>query len=57
MLIPASAQDARPYQDAGDARLRFALFLYFPPKAGKFEGYGAEIPLVWDGAAFSVAAD
>ena len=57
MLIPASAQDARPYQDACDARLRFALFLYFPPQAGKFEGYGAEIPLVWDGAAFSVAAD
>ncbi len=57
VLIPASAQDARPYQDAGDARIRFTLFLYFPPKAGKFEGYGTEISLVWDGAAFSVAAD
>jgi hypothetical protein len=57
VLIPASAQDARLYQDAGDARIRFTLFLYFPPKAGKFEGYGTEISLVWDGAAFSVAAD
>ena len=41
-------------QDAGDARIRFTLFLYFPPKAGKFEGYTAEVPLVWDGANFSL---
>ena len=32
----------------------FSLFVYFPPKAGEFEGYAAEIPLVWDGAAFSL---
>ena len=31
----------------------FSLYLYFPPKAGEFEGYAAEIPLAWDGAAFS----
>ena len=30
----------------------FSLFVYFPPKAGEFGGYAAEIPLVWDGAAF-----
>ena len=40
-----------------DGAVRVRAFIYFPPKAGKFEGYGAEIPLVWDGAAFSVAAD
>ena len=34
---------------------RYGLFLYFPPKAGKFGGYAAEIRLVWDGAAFSLA--
>ena len=34
---------------------RYALYLYFPPKAGVFEGYAAEIPLVWDGAAFMLA--
>ena len=33
--------------------LNFSLFVYFPPKAGEFEGYAAEIPLVWDGAAFA----
>ena len=27
----------------------FSAFLYFPPKAGKFDGYGAEILFVWDG--------
>ena len=31
----------------------FSLYLYFPPKAGEFEGYAAETPLAWDGAAFS----
>ncbi len=27
----------------------FSAFLYFPPKAGKFDGYGTEILFVWDG--------
>ncbi len=36
----------------GDA---YAVYLYFPPKAGKFDGYAAKISLVWDGAAFSLA--
>ncbi len=44
VLVPAGARDARPY--------RFALFLYFPPKAGKFEGYSDEVSLVWDGKTF-----
>jgi uncharacterized repeat protein (TIGR02543 family) len=35
----------------GDA---YTVYLYFPPKAGKFEGYAAEVPLVWDGSAFSL---
>ena len=34
--------------------LDFRVFLYFVPKAGKFDGYSDEVPLVWDGADFSV---
>ena len=34
--------------------LDFRVFLYFAPKAGKFDGFGDEIPLVWDGGDFSV---
>ena len=30
----------------------YTVYLYFPPKARKFEGYADEIQLVWDGAAF-----
>ena len=30
------------------------VFLYFAPKAGKFDGFGDEIPFVWDGVDFSV---
>ena len=46
---------AEEVQRVGDARpYRFALFLYFPPKAGKFEGYADEVSLVWDGTAFAV---
>jgi hypothetical protein len=29
------------------------VFLYFAPKAGKFDGFADEIPLSWDGAGFS----
>ena len=32
----------------------FRVFLYFAPKAGKFDGFGDDIPLVWDGVDFSV---
>ena len=32
----------------------YALYLYFAPKANEFEGYAAEVPLGWDGAAFSL---
>ncbi len=41
----AGTRDACPYQ----------VFLYFPPKAGKFDGYGTAISLVWNGATFTVA--
>ena len=34
--------------------LDFRAFLYFAPKAGKFDGFGDEIPFVWDGGDFSV---
>ena len=34
-----------------NARL-YRIFLYFPPKAGKFGGYAAEVPLAWDGSSF-----
>ena len=33
----------------------YRLFLYFPPKSGKFDGYTAEVPLVWDGSQFSIS--
>ena len=32
----------------------FNLVLYFPPKAGKFDGYATALPLVWDGASFTL---
>ena len=31
---------------------RYALFLYFAPKANKFDGYSAEVHLEWDGSKF-----
>ena len=39
---------------AGAGRPPYRVFLYFPPKAGKFEGYADEIQLVWDGVGFTV---
>jgi hypothetical protein len=33
----------------------YRLFLYFPPKAGKFDGYSAAVDLGWDGADFKLA--
>ena len=33
----------------------YTVYLHFPLKTGKFEGYAAEISLVWDGTAFSLA--
>ena len=38
------ARDVRPYR----------VFIYFAPKAGKFGGYAAEIPLVWDDEEFGI---
>jgi hypothetical protein len=32
---------------------RYAVFLYFPPKGGKFPGYAARIGLEWTGSAFN----
>ena len=31
----------------------YETFVFFPPKAGKFDGYGAAVPLLFDGEAFS----
>ena len=33
----------------------YSVFVYFPPKAGKFDGLAAEMPLLWDGENFSIA--
>ncbi len=30
----------------------FCVFCYFPPKAGKFDGYAVEIRLVWENGKF-----
>ena len=32
----------------------YRLFLFFPPKTGKFDGYATEVPLVWNGASFTL---
>ena len=37
---------------AGAGRPPYRVFLYFPPKAGKFEGYADEVSLVWNGIQF-----
>ena len=52
VLIPDgdSVRGAPALPDALD----FRVFLYFAPKAGKFDGYSDEVPLVWDGVDFSV---
>ena len=39
---------------AGEGRPPYRVFLYFPPKAGKFEGCAAEFSLVWDGIQFGL---
>ena len=39
---------------AGAGRPPYRVFLYFPPKAGKFEGCAAEFSLVWDGIQFGL---
>ncbi|MBR1587767.1 MAG: hypothetical protein IJ658_05530 [Kiritimatiellae bacterium] len=47
VLVPEAdvgARDACPYR----------IFLYFPPKAGKFEGYADEVSLMWDGVTFTM---
>ncbi len=38
--------------EAGAGRLPYRIYLYFPPKAGKFDGYADEISLVWNGTLF-----
>ena len=50
VLIPV---DSPSTLDSQPSTLNFNLYLYIPPKAGKFEGYAAELELVWDGTAFS----
>ena len=53
VLIPAGGEVATSATLPASAA--YTVYLYFPPKAGKFGGYAAEVPLVWDGAAFSLA--
>ena len=56
VLVPDAARSASaPYQgetggtgEIGGTDGTFSIYLYFPPKAGKFDGYGVEIPLKWD---------
>ncbi len=41
-LVPVSATE-------------YVLYLYFPPKPGKFDGYSAAVPLAWDGSSFTLS--
>ena len=43
VLIPASGETSTK---------DYTLHLYFPPKAGKFEGSVIEVPVIWNGEAF-----
>ena len=36
----------------GDGAVRVWAFIYFPPKAGKFAGYGNEWDMEWNGKEF-----
>ena len=45
VLIPTTSDNAL-------STSHYALFLYFAPKANKFDGYSAEVRLEWDGSAF-----
>ena len=47
VLIPLG--ETLPSQQADSS---FAIYLHFPPKAGKFNGYSREMRLEWDGSAF-----
>ncbi len=35
----------------------YSVFVYFPPKTGKFDGYSAEIPVISNGGDLAVASD
>lgn len=49
---------AKPYKKSAKGTLvpygadRFGLFLYYPPKANKFNGYAVQFVLQWDGREF-----
>ena len=45
VLIPTTSDNAL-------STSHYALFLYFAPKANKFDGYSAEVRLEWDGSKF-----
>ena len=51
-LVPSARAQSAAYAANG---AEFSVFLYFAPKAGKFDGFVAEVPLVWDGAQFFFA--
>ena len=51
VLVPAVATGATFPASAA----LYMVYLYFPPKVGKFEdGFAAGIPLMWDGTAFAL---
>ena len=67
VLVPDAARsESAPYQGGTDEtgetgetggtfsilHSQFSIYLYFPPKAGKFDGYAAEIQLVWENGKF-----
>lgn len=51
---------AKPYKASAKGTLvpygadQFCLFLYYPPKKNKFDGYAVKLVLQWDGREFTV---
>ena len=48
VLIPESTKD---YHDA------YTVYLHFPPKAGKFDGYSVKVPLIWKDPIFQLGVE
>ena len=44
-----------PTGTIGEGKFTAKVYVYFPPKAGKFAGYCEEVSLEWDGAAFTIS--
>jgi len=37
--------------------VHYTVYLYFPPKAGKFDSYAMKVPLEWNGSGFILSAE